>query len=343
MVRNGFWVLGILIGLHTPVLGAPVQEVVNKPVVVTARLVGQVRDEQGNPVAEAQIVIGPGTTSPKTVRTDSSGAFALEQVTPGRWSIEVNHERYDKKEVRVWLSQGLTTPVDFALTKLVLKQPATRVGLVGVGTLPQTDGLAQRLAGELVRLGAFPQVQPLSYIERTETLPVLRKLGYPLYEILDHDRPDDALVTSLVKEFFEYLGLKALVVTRVDMFTEPEGDKGKLNSNSKVELWELADGRVRVRTLTAAGRSSIEDASLSKTEIEQIYETQITKMAVEVSEKWVADNPLAVYTDAPPAPPQGQQTDTEIKIIPQPPTPPVPLPQPPRKPGEDGPLPVNTP
>lgn len=289
------------------------------PVPTQATLLGQIRTEQGDPIAEATVSLGK-----HSARTDASGSYLIEKLTPGRWEVKIQHPLYTEKQTRIWLVEGLKTTLSLALPRSVARQEPTRVGLLGVGSLSATDTLAQRLAEELVRTGAFPKVGPLTFLQRDEVMPIVRKIDRPLHEILDRDRPDAALV----KAFFEYAGVTALAIARVDMLTRNEGNASQLNSRSQIELWQLKDGRVEIRTLAEAGRSERQDSALSKAEADQLYAVQITQQADEVKNRWERDNPLAAFTADTQAPTTAQKTDTKVEIVPknQPPAPSQPSP-----------------
>lgn len=278
-----------------------------KPGEPSAVLVGQIHDEQGGPVTSASVSVGNRKTT-----TDASGSFVLEGLPIGRWPVQVAHKTYVPQETRVWLSASLKTPIALTLVKPIKRQEATRVGLLGVGSLPGTDTLSQRMAEGLVRTGAFPQLKPLAYISRGETLPVLRKLELPLYEVLDHDRPN----AELVRDFFDYLGLTALVVARVDMLTQEDDNDNKLTASSRILLWQFKDGKLQIRELVSAKRSEDEDKKLSKAEAEQIYEFQVAKMAEEVGQKWQEKNPLDEFTGETTAKSPTQTTNTSVELIP---------------------------
>lgn len=273
----------------------------------SAGLIGQIRDEQGGPVASASVSVGSRKTT-----TDASGSFLLEGLPIGRWPVQVAHKTYLPQETRVWLAASLKTPIALTLVKPIKRQEATRVGLLGVGSLPGTDTLSQRMAEGLVRTGAFPDLKPLAYISRGETMPVLRKLELPLYEVLDHDRPN----AELVKNFFDYLGLTALVVARVDMLTQEDDNDNKLTASSRLLLWQFKDGKLQIRELVSAKRSQDEDKKLSKAEAEQIYEFQVAKMAEEVGQKWQEKSPLDEFTAETTAKRPAQTTDTSVELIP---------------------------
>ncbi|BAC89674.1 carboxypeptidase-like regulatory domain-containing protein [Gloeobacter violaceus] len=278
------------------------------PVPTQATLLGQIRNEQGDPIAEATVSLGK-----HSARTDASGSYLIEKLTPGRWEVKIQHPLYTEKQTRIWLVEGLKTTLSLALPRSVARQEPTRVGLLGVGSLPVTDTLAQRLAEELVRTGAFPKVGPLTFLKRDEVMPIVRKIDRPLHEILDRDRPD----TALVKAFFEYAGVTALAIARVDMLTRNEGNASQLNSRSQIELWQLKDNRVEIRTLAEAGRSERQDSALSKAEADQLYAVQITQQADEVKNRWERDNPLAAFTADIQAPSAGQKIDTKVEILPK--------------------------
>ncbi|AGY59926.1 carboxypeptidase-like regulatory domain-containing protein [Gloeobacter kilaueensis] len=307
--------------------GKPIQTKLDATVVSPslALLLGQIRDEQGNPVAGATVSLGK-----KFARTDASGSYVIENLTPGRWEVKVQHNAYTEKTTRIWLVEGLKTNLSLALVRPVTRQPPSRVGLIGVGSLPATDTLAQRLAEDLVRTGAFPQGGPLAFIKRDEVMPAVRKLDHPLFEILDHDRPN----VALVKDFFDYLGLSALVVSRVDLLTRNEGDATQLNTHSRVELWQIKDNRVDIRTLADAGRSERQDGNLNKAETDQLYAVQITRQAEEYQKRWERDSPLTALVKTLPQTGSTPQTTTKVEILPttkgqpQPKSAPTPPPKP---------------
>jgi hypothetical protein len=276
-----------------------------------AALIGQVRDEQGKPIGNATVAVGERKTT-----TDASGSFVLGGLSAGRWAVKITHQAFTPLESRVWLVDGLKTPVTLSLVRPIVRQPATRVGLLGVGSLPTTDTLAQNLAEALVRNGAFPEIKPLAFIPRDEVLPVLRKFERPLYEVLDHDRPEPEL-REMVRDFFDFMGLSALAVARVDMLTRQEGNANRLSSRSKVELWQFnKEGHLEIKTLIEAGRSEDQDAALSKAEADQLYQFQIAKQAEEMTRKWEQNNPFSEFTDVPIEPGNGQRTDTRVELLP---------------------------
>ncbi|MBC7882833.1 MAG: carboxypeptidase regulatory-like domain-containing protein [Anaerolineae bacterium] len=312
MVRFTSWLLIGLTFWIPSVLAAPAKVSAKPPSQLqsteNAALLGQIRDEQGNPLPNATVRLWQ-----QQVTTDASGSFVLEGLPPGRWPLTISREGYSDHKSRIWLVSGLKTPFSATLIKLITPQEWTRVGLVGVGSLPTTDLLAQSFAEGLVRNQAFPQVKPLVFLNRDEVMPVVRKIARPLYEILDHDRPD----VALVRDFFDYLGLKALAVARVDMLTRQQGSNNKLSSYSKVELWQIKDGRVEIRTLIDAGRSEEQDAALSKAEADQIYRFQIGYMAAEVTKNWLSNNPFSAFTETPILPPlPGQSTNVTVELVP---------------------------
>lgn len=305
LIGLAFWSQSVLAAPAKVSLKAPTQP---QEADDAAVLLGQIRDEQGNPLPQATVRLWD-----QQVVTDGSGSFVLEGLPPGRWPLTVSCESYSDHKSRVWLVSGLKTPFSATLTKLITRQNPTRVGLVGVGSLPATDLLAQHFAEGLIRSQAFPQVKPLIFLNRNEVMPVVRNIARPLYEILDHDRPD----VALVKDFFDYLGLKALAVARVDMLTRQQGSSNKLSSYSKVELWQIKEGRVEIRTLIDAGRSEEQDAALSKAEADQIYTFQVGYMADEVAKNWLSNNPFSAFTEAPILPPTPDQTtNVTVEVVP---------------------------
>jgi Carboxypeptidase regulatory-like domain len=254
-----------------------------------ARLVGQVKDATGKPL-QATVQLGA-----QAVTTDSQGIYELDNLTQGRWQVQVKSEGYAPVTARVWLVEEMTTPLDIALEKAVVPRELTNVGMIGVGALPRTDKLAQRMAGEMVRLGAFPEVGPLTLLQPPLLTPILKKLDRPLYEVLDKDIMDKLAQGKAseqqVREFFSYVGLKALAVARVDFLNQGENQETELKSRSRVELWEFnKDNHLTVRVLAEAGRNEKQDRLLNQDEAELLYQVQVTQMAGEIGKRWEGQN-----------------------------------------------------
>ena len=255
-----------------------------------ARLVGQVKDVTGKPL-QATVQLGE-----QTVTTDSQGIYELGNLTQGRWQVQVNSEGYTPVKARVWLVEEMTTPLDIALEKAVAPHELSKVGMIGVGALPHTNKLSQRMAEEMVRLGAFPEVGPFTLLQPPLLTPILKKLDRPLYEILDKDIMEKLAQGKAseqqVREFFSYVGLKALAIARVDFLNQSENpEETELKSRSRVELWEFnKDNRLTVRVLAEAGRNEKQDRLINQDEAVQLYQIQVTQMAGEIGKRWEGQN-----------------------------------------------------
>ncbi|WP_218082419.1 carboxypeptidase-like regulatory domain-containing protein [Anthocerotibacter panamensis] len=245
----------------------------------TARLVGRVVNAQGNPLPGVEVQLGSLTAT-----TDASGTYTLDKVRSAQWAVLFRHQSYEATQARVWLYDNLTTAQDVVLIPPVVPQSQTLVGLVGVGSLPKTDLLAQRLAEDMVRLKGFPLKQPLQYFDRSQLEPVAQKLKAPLAEILDRDRQNP----QLVGEFFRYLGVKALVITRIDALIQPESGttNSRLRSKSRIELWRFNGDRLQIQYLAEEGTEEKADQLLNEAEANALLQIQVTKMASTISQRW---------------------------------------------------------
>ncbi|WP_287130029.1 carboxypeptidase-like regulatory domain-containing protein [Candidatus Cyanaurora vandensis] len=299
------WVLLILLWWG----GGPVAGAV--PNAGTARLVGQVVDETGKPVPGVQVQLGTLST-----QTDASGTYTLEKLRSAHWEITLQHPQYRPLQAKVWLQEGLTAALDATLVTPVQPQPQTKVGLVGVGSLPKTDLLAQRFAEDLVRLKGFPAVEPLIFLPRAAVLPVVEVLGRPLAEILDRDRQDP----QLVAEFFRYLGVKALVVTRTDALIQPESttNQTQLKFWSRVELWQFRADTLEIRYLAVERTEEKADQQLNEAEANAILQIQTTKLANLISQRWQGEQSpwLAFLGNTKPEPTPRQVNTTRVEIQP---------------------------
>jgi hypothetical protein len=255
-----------------------------------ARLVGQVKDVTGKPL-QATVQLGE-----QAVTTDSRGVYELDNLTQGRWPVQVKSEGYTSVNARVWLVEEMTTPLDIALEKAVVPHALTNVGMIGVGALPHTNNLSRRMAEELVRLGAFPEVGPFTLLQPPLLTPILKKLDRPLYEILDKDIMEKLAQGKAseqqVREFFSYVGLKALAIARVDFLNQSENpEETELKSRSRVELWEFnKDNHLTVRVLAEAGRNEKQDRLINQDEAVMLYQVQVTQMAGEIGKRWEGQN-----------------------------------------------------
>jgi hypothetical protein len=283
------------------------------------RLIGQVFNEVGQPVAGAQIRLGDPVdhqeqVSDSPITTDERGGFELVYDSPGRWTLAIWHPNYEPLQTPVWIQPGLTTPVDVVLKTPVVKQPRTRLGILGVGGIDRTQILGQRLAAETLRLGLIPAVEEVVALDNRRLQPVLREVGWPLYELFEWDRRKP----EAVAEFFDYLGLQAIVITRVDMLNRPaSATEVQLQSRSRLELWRFdQDGNLQVSVIAEASRSQNESNSLIGSEIGQLFQVQVTEMAQEVGDRWQQANPLAVYfnPEQPVLSPLPSQLDTTVEL-----------------------------
>ena len=271
------------------------------------QLVGQVTNQAGQPVDNAKVIVRGSRRGRvnsglyrQEVVTDDSGSFELDGGLPGRWLLSVRHPDYQALDEEVWLFGGLTTPVAVQLSLPIRPQPRTRVGVIGVGTLAHTEFLSQRMAAEAVRLGLVPNTEKVLPLDNRNLQPVLEKIGSPLFDILEHDEiePED------VNKFFDFLGLEALVVAKVDVLsraTTPETIN--LRSRSRLELWTIDDrGEVRVQKIADSDYDAEENATLNAAELEQLYQIQVTRMATEIGQEWKEDeeNPLARFVEVDP-------------------------------------------
>ncbi|MEN9204671.1 MAG: carboxypeptidase-like regulatory domain-containing protein [Thermostichales cyanobacterium SZTDM-1c_bins_54] len=292
---------GILLSCLSPAWGSP-----------DSRLVGRVSSGQ-QPLADAIITLLGDPVAISTT-SDSSGAFELSVPRGGFYQLQVTHRGHEPFQQRVALLPGLTTPVTVALTPALAPQPRTRLGILGVATLPPTQALSQRLASESLRLQAIPPQDTVLLINNQRLQPILQKIGIPLYELFDRER----LLPEAVGLFFDYLGLQALVVARVDVLRQPGPTETRLSSRSSLELWSFNPaGELSVRILDQASQSQVESGSLTPAEIEQLYQIQTTRMMEEIAQRWQQQNPLAPWFDRSTSPlsPQRTDLDTQVELV----------------------------
>ena len=279
------------------------------------KVVGRVTNQAGRPVENARVLVRGERQGDERaglfrqrVRTDSSGTFELDGGLPGRWLLSVRHPNYEDLDEEVWLFGGLTTPVIVQLSIPIRPQPRTRLGVIGVGTLAHTEFLSQRMASEAVRLGLVPESGNVLPLDNRNLQPVLEEIGSPLFDILEHDEiePED------VNQFFDFLGLEALVVAKVDVLSQAtDTNTLRLRSRSRLELWTIDDrGEVRVQEIAKSNYDAEENATLNAAELEQIYQIQVTRMATEIGEEWAEDEvtPLARFE---------VEADTEVEVRPR--------------------------
>jgi len=280
-----------------------------------ARLVGQVSNSLGQPVAGAQVQL-EGLENPKEpVQTDAQGAFELNPAPPGRWLLTVWHPDYESVQQEILLQEGLTTPVEVVLPLAIRPQPRRRLGILGVGGLEHTQLLGQRLAMEVVRLGLIPNSEKVVPLDNRRLQPILRQVGWPLYELFEWDRRKP----EAVGQFFDYLGLEAIVIARVDVLTRPASPtEVSLRSRSRLELWRFDEqGNLVAEVLAEASRNQVERGNLNAAELMQLYQIQVTQMAAEVGSRWKANHPLAPYLNLAPgeAPPPPSRLDTAVELV----------------------------
>ncbi len=288
------------------------------PVWAGGRLVGQVRNQVGESVPEARLTLQGqrGTTGPTAQSlTDASGSFELTFPLTGRWQLQVDHPDYEPQLVSVWVFQDVTTPLDVTIQTPIEPLPPTRVGIIGVGQLEHTAALAQRLAGEAVRLGVVPNSERLVALDNQRLNPIIQAVGVSLSDILNAGNPNP----EAVQTFFSYLGLEALVVNRVDLLTWPHSPTElKLRSRSQLELWEFDEnGQLRISTLSQQNQEEVVPNDVNDAEIEQLYQIQVTRTAQAIAQSWSEANPLSErLTPDPEAEPQPRpRIDTTIELV----------------------------
>lgn len=221
-----------------------------------ARLVGQVSNSLGQPVAGAQVQLEGLENLDQPIQTDEQGAFELNQAPAGRWMLTVWHPDYEIVQQEILLQAGLTTPVDVVLQVPIRPQPRRRLGVLGVGGLEHTQLLGQRLAMEAVRLGLIPNSEKVVPLDNRRLQPILRQVGWPIYELFEWDRRKP----EAVGQFFDYLGLEAIVIARVDVLTRPASPtEVSLRSRSRLELWRFDEqGNLVAEVLAEASRDQVE-------------------------------------------------------------------------------------
>lgn len=280
----------------------------------SARLVGQVSNSVGQPVVGAQVQLEGGENPNQPIQTDERGAFELNHAEAGRRLLTVWHPDYELAEKEILLQAGLTTPVDVVLQVPIQPQPRRRLGILGVGGLEQTQLLGQRLTLEAVRLGLISDGEMVVPLDNRRIQPILREVGWPIYELFEWDRRKP----EAVAQFFDYLGLEAIVIARVDILTRPASPTElSLRSRSRLELWRFDEqGNLVVEVLAEASRDQVERSNLNAAELAQLYQIQVTQMASEVGSRWQENHPLAQYLEpaAGEAPPPPSRLDTTVEL-----------------------------
>ncbi|MFS8775913.1 carboxypeptidase-like regulatory domain-containing protein [Synechococcus sp. W65.1] len=280
-----------------------------------ARLVGQVSNSLGQPVAGAQVHLEGLENLAQPIQTDEQGAFELNQAPAGRRLLTVWHPDYEKAEQEILLQAGLTTPVEVVLQVPLRPQPRRRLGILGVGGLDHTRLLSQRLAIEVVRLGLIPNTEKVVPLDNRRLQPILRQVGWPIYELFEWDRRKP----EAVSRFFDYLGLEAIVIARVDVLTRPTSPtEVSLRSRSRLELWRFDEqGNLVAEVLAEASRNQVERGNLNADDLAQLYQIQVTQMAAEIGSRWKKNHPLASYLELAPgeAPVPPSRLDTAVELV----------------------------
>lgn len=106
-------------------------------------LSGTVTDSTGQPIADAKIEHLPGSTAELTVRTDSSGRFAISNLTAGKFDFVVSAKGFSPEYKEVEIERGLAAqaiqlqPGAHLLLRVVdgdgLTVPDATIGLQGLG------------------------------------------------------------------------------------------------------------------------------------------------------------------------------------------------------------------
>lgn len=290
------------------------------PTSAASRTIGQVLDPSGQPIAGAKVrvLLNPYFAAAESslvtsTRTDASGAFELFFPLPGRWNIAIEHDNYEPLTEEVWAIAGMTAPVDVVLQVPLEKRDRTRMGIVGAGGLEHTRTLSQQLAADTLRLNMVPNSDSVVLLDNRRLEPILDRIGVPLYELLERDRFNPAAVG----EFFDYLGLKALVVARTDVLARSaDAAQVELKSRSSLELWTFNDaGQLQISTVADGRRQETLDADLNAAEVEQLLQVQITKTAQAFGSRWQENNPLAAYFNSEDVlSPQEVRLDTTVRL-----------------------------
>lgn len=132
----------------------------------TGDIKGVVNDREGEPLPQVNIVL-QGTTM--GAATDMDGAFVINNVPPGDYTITAMYIGYKKKSAEITVSAGETTRTDFVLTSDVLSMEGMVVtgtaGGAGVTKREASFAITTIDAPELVRLS------PSSTANMLETVP----------------------------------------------------------------------------------------------------------------------------------------------------------------------------
>jgi hypothetical protein len=97
----------------------------------TARITGHVRRTDGEVPASTQLSLwGPDSVEAST-RVDASGAFTLEHLPAGTFTLEVRALGYNPKHLSVDLVNGVTTPVEVTMDERIALLDTLRVSARG--------------------------------------------------------------------------------------------------------------------------------------------------------------------------------------------------------------------
>lgn len=91
---------------------------------ITGIVQGVVRGENGQPLPNAAVyLVGAGT--PPHTRTDKNGFYLFTGVQPGAYTLRVQLVTYEPTELPVQIVQDVTSNIDFALNKAILRRSGT--------------------------------------------------------------------------------------------------------------------------------------------------------------------------------------------------------------------------
>ena len=108
----------------------------------TGRVEGHVRDQQGAPIAQAQVfVVGTALTA----LTDSSGAYVLPSVPEGSVTIRAAFIGYKSVQTTITVRPGRTTTQDFKLEQTAVQTQEITVVTGAEAAAPQAAPVPQRL------------------------------------------------------------------------------------------------------------------------------------------------------------------------------------------------------
>lgn len=87
-------------------------------------IAGVVRDSAGKPIAGVEVLV---VARPQTTRSDSTGAFRIGGVRPGRATLTFRHFGFEPRTVPATVTAGATASVDVTLEPLVQELPGMLV------------------------------------------------------------------------------------------------------------------------------------------------------------------------------------------------------------------------